>query len=167
MTQDKNRWRKYYLKRRKDGYWKKYRAKNREKLNLKIKEWRQKNKDKDREYHRKYRNEHKEYYRQYHNKNYHLKRVKYYQNRNFKLRMIVLNHYSNNNPKCVCCGEKEYKFLGMDHINGGGNIHRKKIGFRSMTGWLIKNNFPTGFQILCHNCNCAKGYYGECPHKLK
>jgi hypothetical protein len=26
------------------------------------------------------------------------------------------------------------------------------------------NEFPDGFQVLCHNCNLAKGYYGECPH---
>jgi hypothetical protein len=23
--------------------------------------------------------------------------------------------------KCVCCGESEYKFLAIDHINGGGS----------------------------------------------
>ena len=22
--------------------------------------------------------------------------------------------------------------------------------------WIIENNFPKGFQILCHNCNYAK-----------
>ena len=31
----------------------------------------------------------------------------------------------------------------------------------------IKNNFPKGFQILCHNCNIAKGHYGKCPHEKK
>ena len=31
--------------------------------------------------------------------------------------------------------------------------------------WIIKNNFPKGFQILCHNCNSAKAVYGKCPHE--
>jgi hypothetical protein len=30
--------------------------------------------------------------------------------------------------------------------------------------WLITNNFPDDFQILCHNCNYAKSH-GGCPHK--
>lgn len=31
--------------------------------------------------------------------------------------------------------------------------------------WVINNNFPSGHQVLCHNCNLAKGFYGECPHE--
>ena len=31
--------------------------------------------------------------------------------------------------------------------------------------WLIKHKFPPGIQVLCHNCNLAKGYYGACPHQ--
>ena len=27
-----------------------------------------------------------------------------------------------------------------------------------------KNNYPEGFQVLCSNCNFAKGKYGSCPH---
>lgn len=30
--------------------------------------------------------------------------------------------------------------------------------------WLKKNDYPKGFQILCHNCNMSKGFYGYCPH---
>ncbi len=29
--------------------------------------------------------------------------------------------------------------------------------------WLMKNNFPQGFQTLCWNCNFAKHKFGECP----
>lgn len=78
-------------------------------------------------------------------------------------RIECLNHYGN---KCVCCGETEPKFLSFDHINGGGTKHRNIIR-RNITEWLVKNNFPTGFQILCHNCNQAKGFYGICPHQAK
>lgn len=23
-----------------------------------------------------------------------------------------------------------------------------------------------GGKLLCHNCNCAKGFYGKCPHEV-
>lgn len=88
--------------------------------------------------------------------------------KNFRLK--CLQFYGGNSPKCACCNEVTYQFLGIDHIEGGGNKHRKEIG-KSMGGqnlyrWLLKNNFPDGFQVLCHNCNLAKGFYGVCPHKL-
>lgn len=89
---------------------------------------------------------------------------------NKKIRFLVLQYYSAPIPFCSCCGEKEIKFLAIDHINGGGNIHRRNItnGDKSggnMCRWLKKNGFPSGFQVLCHNCNMAKGFYGQCPHK--
>lgn len=88
---------------------------------------------------------------------------------NRKIRLLVLQHYSGMTPFCVCCGEKEIKFLSIDHINGGGNKHRKTLTKSgrggNMSMWLFRNGFPGGFQILCHNCNMAKGFYGRCPHK--
>lgn len=80
------------------------------------------------------------------------------------IRMAVLEHYG---CKCTCCGVTEPKFLSIDHIDGGGTEHRKKLGLsgKAIYYWLIKNNFPPGFQVLCHNCNMAKGLYGVCPHQ--
>lgn len=75
-------------------------------------------------------------------------------------RMQVLIAYGN---KCVCCGETQNEFLAIDHMNGGGNKHRKEV--RHVYRWIKNNGFPDGFQVLCHNCNMAKGFYGECPHK--
>lgn len=80
-----------------------------------------------------------------------------------KIRIECLLHYGNGDPKCVCCGEKELKFLALDHIEGGGTKHRKGLG--NISNWAKSNGFPPIFQILCHNCNCAKGYYGFCPHE--
>jgi hypothetical protein len=83
-----------------------------------------------------------------------------------KIRLEVLSHYSNGAMKCVCCGEAEIKFLSIDHINGGGNQHRKQtVRGTDFYLWLRRNNFPDGYQVLCHNCNLAKGFYGSCPHK--
>lgn len=39
---------------------------------------------------------------------------------------------------------------------------KRKEYFRE---WQRKNNYPKGFQVLCHNCNLAKGFYGKCPHQ--
>lgn len=73
--------------------------------------------------------------------------------------------------KCSCCGEIEKTFLAIDHINGGGNEHRKqikKLSSSSFYRWLISQNFPNEFQILCHNCNMSKYLCGGiCAHKKK
>lgn len=81
--------------------------------------------------------------------------------RNKDMRKKVLDHYGR---ICKCCGESTEEFLAIDHINGRGTEHTKRIGSR-LYSWLVKSNFPEGFQTLCHNCNSAKGYYGECPHE--
>lgn len=77
----------------------------------------------------------------------------------------VLIHYGN---KCQCCGEGERIFLTVDHVNGDGAEHRKISSIRSMAQWLVKNNFPLGYQILCYNCNCGKARNeGVCPHEME
>lgn len=79
----------------------------------------------------------------------------------------VINHYSKGTNRCMCCHETIFEFLTLDHILGGGNSHRKSMKNTSSTclyHWLIKNNYPEGFQILCFNCNHAKHIYGICPH---
>jgi hypothetical protein len=76
----------------------------------------------------------------------------------------VIAHYGG---QCVCCGEDTFEFLSLDHKNGGGELHRAEVGQGSkMIDWIIQNDFPDIFQILCHNCNQATGYYGICPHQL-
>src|SRR5688572_7048861 len=67
--------------------------------------------------------------------------------------------------QCACCGEAEVEFLGIDHIDGDGAQHRREVRPSAIYRWLIKNKFPTGIQILCSNCNLAKGFYGSCPHQ--
>lgn len=83
---------------------------------------------------------------------------------NKRLRMAALNHYSNNDPKCACCAERTYEFLAIDHINGNGKEHRRQVGNSNIYDALRKAGYPEGFQVLCHNCNSAKGFYGQCPH---
>ncbi len=92
----------------------------------------------------------------------------------YECRNRVLKHYGD---KCICCGESEHMFLALDHINGGGNEHRRQIGNNpnnrqgsSSTRfykWVEKNDYPDILQILCHNCNMGKHLNdGICPHKI-
>lgn len=81
---------------------------------------------------------------------------------NRRVKRLCLDKYGS---VCQCCGEDKYEFLAIDHINGGGIKHRKENNIKTVYGWLKKNNFPQGFRVLCHNCNCALGHFGYCPHK--
>lgn len=74
----------------------------------------------------------------------------------------VFAHYG---EECECCGENERAFLAVDHIYGGGTQHRREVG-SDIYNWLVRNGFPDGFRILCHNCNWAEAH-GGCPHRKK
>jgi hypothetical protein len=81
-------------------------------------------------------------------------------------KLTVLTHYSGSPPKCQCCGERVIQFLTIDHVNNDGHAHRR-AGFAggALYGWIIGNNFPSGFQVMCWNCNCGKSVnMGVCPH---
>lgn len=80
-------------------------------------------------------------------------------------RRSCLMHYSDGLMCCACCGETHYEFLSLDHIDGGGTEHRRQVGSQNLYSWLIQHDFPDGIQVLCHNCNQAKGFYGKCPHE--
>jgi len=61
---------------------------------------------------------------------------------------------------CQSCGEARLEFLCIDHINNEGVQHRKTFNNNGcgehLYRWLKKNNYPEGFQVLCHNCNLYK-----------
>lgn len=80
-----------------------------------------------------------------------------------KIKKQVMGHYGNS---CKCCGESNLVFLVIDHINGGGNKEHDIVGHGTQFyRWLIKNNYPSGYQVLYHNCNFSKRM-GECPHVI-
>ncbi len=89
--------------------------------------------------------------------------------RDKKLKSEVFSHYCNGFPRCMCCGETQIKFLTLDHINNDGGKFRKEIRVtgRNFYRWLKARDFPKEImlQLLCFNCNCAKGAFGICPHK--
>lgn len=71
--------------------------------------------------------------------------------------------------KCQCCGEDNPDFLTLDHILNDGNTHRADIGSGSVEVIYMdakKEGWPKGkYQLLCMNCNWAKGKWGSCPHQ--
>jgi hypothetical protein len=97
-------------------------------------------------------------WRQYKDQQNKIGRLKYQEDK-----LACYAHYGN---MCACCGEANTEFLAFDHINGGGYQHRKS-GVCKLSSWLVRNNFPEGFRVLCHNCNMSRGLYGYCPHERK
>lgn len=91
----------------------------------------------------------------------------FYHENKIKFRLEVLNHYSNREIKCACCGYIGLPFMTMDHENGWKHLHKRHLGGINLIWWLRKNNFPSGFQVLCYNCNCSKGFFGQCGHKFQ
>jgi hypothetical protein len=115
-------------------------------------------------------------------------RISYKKKNRENSRLKVLQYYSkklsdSNIPCCNCCGlNSDIKFLAIDHILGKKVMDTipevVKLGYSSkfkvnvMLNWIIANNYLKDlqteyFQILCHNCNLAKGYYGKCPMENK
>lgn len=70
----------------------------------------------------------------------------------------VMAHYSEaSEPQCARCGIADLDVLCIDHINGGGKQHRKEVGHGILFyRWLVKNDYPLGYQVLCFNCNMKK-----------
>lgn len=96
----------------------------------------------------------------------------YMANYRAKSRLETLLAYGGQQPKCACpgCDENRLPFLTIDHTNNDGGIHRKSIaptkglppGGGVIFRWLKKNNYPPGYQVMCYNCNMAKGT-SRCP----
>ena len=84
---------------------------------------------------------------------------------NRKIKLLVFSAYSKNGiPQCVRCGITDTDILTIDHINGGGNQHRKQLNVGSGTHffyWLRRNEYPNGYQVLCWNCNVKKRFTEE------
>lgn len=87
------------------------------------------------------------------------------------LKIDIFNHYGG--CICNCCGETQLCFLSLDHINNDGAAHRKEIDSKrreapQMYRWVKRNNYPSGFQVLCFNCNHGRHINGGvCPHKTQ
>ncbi len=68
--------------------------------------------------------------------------------------------------RCKCCGESEPLFLNIDHVNNDGAQERRAGKSRGISFYrrVVQSGFPNTYQLLCFNCNCTRGFFGECPH---
>ena len=147
-----------------------YRERNREKFNQRMRDWREANRERAREQSREWRNrklataspEAETAFRA-------AEAAKTKRNQD-RRRDEVFAAYGG--YRCACCSETERLFLTIDHINNDGNVERKS-GAYSGSGtafylWLCKQQFPPSYQVLCMNCQIGKHKNGGvCPHQRK
>jgi predicted nucleic acid-binding Zn ribbon protein len=76
-----------------------------------------------------------------------------------KDREAAISHYGG---RCAECGEEELLFLTIDHVSDDGAAHRQRVG-PVINRWLRQNSYPSGFQVLCYNCNLRKGIRARSP----
>jgi hypothetical protein len=158
---------------------------------LKMREWRKKNAEHHREWRREYTKKNRaqlsEYERQRSNRRWKespeyqeasLTRIRAWQqkvgkeylrqqgrDRTRQIKLEIIEAYGG---KCVCCGEDNFEFLTIHHIDGSGAAHRKELRGNSFYRWLKKRCFPKdNFELNCWNCNVSKDMYGFCPHQVQ
>jgi hypothetical protein len=86
-------------------------------------------------------------------------------NHKLQLKISALAAYG---EVCQCCGEAWPIFLTIDHMTESGAKHRRDTNTRGGHNfylWLKQHAYPTGFQVLCFNCNFAKHVKKICPHQ--
>jgi hypothetical protein len=113
------------------------------------------------EYMKKYKKEHPEKFK-YSRKNYpkHKESKLDYQRKLTKrYKQEFLDMYGG---RCSCCGQTLPDFLTIEHKLGQEKSTRRTglVAYRDS----VKEYRPDLYEILCWNCNCAKGKLGYCPH---
>lgn len=149
------------------AYYRKYRAENREKDNAKKYEWVQRNKERV-----------KAMYIARRKKKIaamspvELAAFRKFENDKAKRQAAVIKEKvftAYGGWKCACCGETERSFLTIDHMkNNGSKLRKEGVHGHSKNfyAWLVRNNYPEHFQVLCMNCQFGKRMNdGICPHQ--
>lgn len=73
---------------------------------------------------------------------------------NLKKRLELIKKFGG---RCKKCGIDDIRVLQVDHINGNGEIERKK--FNSKTRYkMIMADDGSKYQLLCANCNIIKAW---------
>ncbi len=151
-------------------YGRAYREKNKERISANKKRWRKEHPEKQREYERRrdpikkrafnerWKLEHKDELIDY-RKRYYLEHRTEHRQRHTRVKVDVVSRYSGG--RCVCnkCGFSDIRALSIDHINNDGGCHRRELGKKGGSGfyrWLRDNNYPSGYEVLCFNCQMIK-----------
>jgi hypothetical protein len=86
------------------------------------------------------------------------KRQARYQAKTHNIKRGVLTHYGGGKCACIKCGIDDIDCLNLDHINNDAH-HRQnngRVGGEALYRKLMNQNYPIGYQTLCHNCNQKK-----------
>ena len=80
--------------------------------------------------------------------------------RHLRDREAAFAHYGN---VCAWCGEADSSKLQIDHLHDDGARHRaENPTARKVLGtFLRREGHPEGFQVLCADCNRAKGVIAQ------
>jgi hypothetical protein len=81
-------------------------------------------------------------------------------------KLAVITHYTGGSLLCMGwngrgCPSKcsDVRCLTIDHASGGGRKHRASLSLPAGGGfyaWLIRKGYPSGYQVLCANCQLIK-----------
>lgn len=141
-------------------YRKKYYQENKEKVLAQNREYNKTHRAELREYRRKFKEEHPEKVAQQHkcwrdrNPDYAIERYNIVKSAFFEMYGSV----------CICCGEIIVEFLTLEHKLGQVGKKRKETSYGAYKK-AIKEYNPDLYEVLCLNCNHAKGRFGYCPHE--
>ena len=145
-----------------------YRERNRERFNQRMRDWRAENREKSRKMSREWRN------RKIANGTpEEVAALRAAESEKTKRAQAVCRDQvftAYGGYRCNCCGENEPMFLSIDHVDNNGAQERKSGQYSgsgySFYRWLRKTGFPPGYQVLCMNCQVGKHKNGGvCPHQ--
>lgn len=147
-----------------------YRERNREAFNQRMRDWREANREKSREHAREWRN--RKLANATPEEEAAIRAAESEKTKRLYAKWKDEVYAAYGGYRCVCCDEREKLFLSIDHIHNDGNEERRS-GKYTATGtgfyqWLRKSGFPPGYQVLCMNCQVGKHKNGgTCPHQQK
>ena len=147
-----------------------YRERNREKVRQRMRDWRAANKDKIQGYSKKLRD--RKFAESTLEEVAQIRAAEAEKTRKQQARTKDAVYAAYGGYICACCGETQPMFLSIDHVENNGAAERRsgayKGGGSAFYGWLKKQGFPPGYQVLCMNCQVGKHKNkGVCPHQVR
>ncbi len=92
--------------------------------------------------------------------------IKYQTTYRLNLKLEIFDAYGGAKcacPQCPLSLDTNHQFLSIDHIHDGGRRQNKRG--TNLYLWLRTHQYPSGYRVLCHNCNCGRQINnGICPH---
>ncbi len=79
--------------------------------------------------------------------------------RRLEIKIKVLSHYGLNHTLHCCwpgCDVVDIDILCLDHVKDNGSEQRKTLPGSTLYEYLVRYDFPEGYQTLCANHNLKK-----------